>query len=246
MTSREGPAPLPASPAPAIPPPSRSVWRRYGPMAALAIILVAAAALRLAGISWDENTHLHPDERFLTMVEGGLRLPASLGEYFNTETSPLNPHNANFTFFVYGTLPIFLVRYLADWTSQLGYDQVHLVGRAASTLFDLISLVLLYALGKRLYGRTVGLIAALLGAFTVLLIQHAHFFVVDLFASTFVVAGLYLAVRAQDEGKLFDYAVFGVCVGAATGSTWFHPKSRRGTDGATWLAATPGLVTAVA
>jgi len=218
MTSRVGPAPLPASPPPAIPPPSRSAWRRYGPTAALALILVAAAALRLSGINWDENTHLHPDERFLTMVEGGLRLPASLGEYFNTGTSPLNPHNASFTFFVYGTLPIFLVRYLADWTSQLGYDQVHLVGRAASTLFDLISLVLLYALGKRLYGRTVGLIAALLGAFTVLLIQHAHFFVVDLFASTFVVAGLYLAVRAQDEGKLFDYAVFGVCVGAAMAS----------------------------
>jgi 4-amino-4-deoxy-L-arabinose transferase-like glycosyltransferase len=200
--------------------PGRSWWdglRRHWPIAALALILLVAAVLQLSGIAWDEYAS-HPDERFLTMVETGLQLPQNLGEYFNTQSSRLNPHNANYTFFVYGTLPIFIVRYLAEWTSQIGYDQVHLLGRAASTAFDLVSLVLLYALGKRLYGRTVGVLAAFLGAFTVLLIQHAHFFVVDLFASTFVVAGLYLAVRAQDEGKLYDYALFGVCVGAAMAS----------------------------
>jgi hypothetical protein len=85
-------------------------------------------------------------------------------------------------------------------------------------MFDLISLILLYALGARLYSRKVGLLAALLGAFTVLLIQHAHFFVVDPFANTFVIAGLYLAVRAQDEGGLLDYGLFGVAVGAAAAS----------------------------
>jgi hypothetical protein len=152
------------------------------------------------------------------MVETGLRLPASLAEYFDTARSPLNPHNSGFTFFVYGTFPIFFVRLAAGWLSQLGYDEVHLVGRAASTTFDLLSLLLLYALGTRLYNRKVGLLAALLGAFTVLLIQHAHFFVVDPFANTFVIAGLYLAVRAQDEGGLLDYGLFGVAVGAAAAS----------------------------
>jgi YYY domain-containing protein len=193
-------------------------WREAWPVAALTLILLVAAVLRLSGIAWDETTHLHPDERFLTMVETGLQLPQSIGEFFDTQTSRLNPFNANYTFFVYGTFPIFFVRYLAEWTSQIGYDQVHLLGRAASALFDLISLVLLYALGRRLYGRTVGVLAALLGAFTVLLIQHSHFFVVDLFASTFVIAGLYLAVRAQDEGRLRDYALFGVCLGAGMAS----------------------------
>src|SRR3970282_1235713 len=59
---------------------------------------------------------------------------------------------------------------------------------------------------------------AFLGAFTVLLIQHAHFFVVDPFANTFIVAGLYLAVRAQDEGGPPDYLLVGACVGAAAAS----------------------------
>lgn len=200
------------------PSPSRRRWLDLAPLVLLVLVLLMAAALRLSGLDWDETAHLHPDERFLTMVETGLRLPSSLAEYFDTARSPLNPHNSGYTFFVYGTFPIFLVRYLAGWVSQVGYDQVHLVGRAASTFFDLLSLILLYALGSRLYSRTVGLIAALLGAFTVLLIQHAHFFVVDPFANTFIVAGLYLAVRAQDEGRLLDYALFGACVGAAAAS----------------------------
>ncbi len=185
---------------------------------ALTAILLTAAALRLSGINWDENTHLHPDERFLTMVETALRIPAGLGEYFDTARSPFNPHNANFGFFVYGTFPVFLVRLLAEGLSQVGYDEVHLVGRAAAAGFDLITLALLYALGKRLYGHGIGLLAALLGAFTVLLIQHSHFFVVDPFANALVVAGLWFAVRAQQDGRLLDHVLFGVCVGAATAS----------------------------
>src|SRR3990170_4487830 len=123
----------------------RSMRGRWAELALLGI-LVAAAALRFTGLNWDENNHLHPDERFLTMVETGLLLPASLSEYFNTDVSTLNPHNVGFGFFVYGTLPIFLVRYLAEWLGQLGYDQVHLIGRATSGVFDLVGLVLLYAI----------------------------------------------------------------------------------------------------
>jgi len=201
-----------------VPAAARSRRRNLLPLVGLVVVLLVAAALRLSGLAWDEGAHLHPDERFLTMVETGLQLPSSLAEYFDTARSPLNPHNSGYTFFVYGTFPIFLVRLAAGWIGQLGYDEVHLVGRAASSLFDLLSLVLLYALGARLYSRKVGLLAAFLGAFTVLLIQHAHFFVVDPFANTFIVAGLYLAVRAQDEGGLPDYLLFGACVGAAAAS----------------------------
>jgi len=195
----------------------RGEWSAKSSLA-LALVLLTAGVLRFSGLDWDEGTHLHPDERFLTMVETGLRLPESIGEYLDTSRSPLNPHNAGYTFFVYGTFPVFLVRYVAEWLAQVGYDEVHLVGRALSGVFDLVALALLYALGSRLYGRVVGLLAAALGAFTVLLLQHAHFFVVDPFANAFIVAGLYLAVRAQDEGRLWDYALFGVCVGAAMAS----------------------------
>ncbi len=206
------PPPLEVSP-PA--PRSRTPPRDWLHDGLLVVILLIGAYLRLTGINWDEYTHLHPDERFLTMVESSLQLPGSVAEYFDTATSPLNPHNTGHGFFVYGTLPIFLVRYLAEALGQAGYDQVHLVGRAVSAVFDLVSIVFVYLLGERLYRRRVGLLAAALLAFSPLLIQHAHFFVVDPFLNTFITAGLYFAVLAQAKGRWLDYSLFGMVLGMA-------------------------------
>lgn len=185
---------------------------------ALGVVMAAAAALRFVGLNWDENQHLHPDERFLTMVETSIRPPASLGEYFDTDASPLNPHNAGHGFFVYGTFPVFLVRYLGEYLGRTGYDEIHLVGRAAAATFDLVSVFLLFLIGARLYDGRVGLAAAALAAGTPLLIQHAHFFVVDSFTLTFTLAAFYFAVRAGDEWRWTHELLFGLAVGLAMAS----------------------------
>src|SRR6266545_2437965 len=53
------------------------VWiERYWKLALLAILLLAGL-LRMRGLNWDESQHLHPDERFLTMVESAIKLPDS-------------------------------------------------------------------------------------------------------------------------------------------------------------------------
>jgi hypothetical protein len=64
---------------------------RPGRAVALALLLLAAAWLRLSGLDWDQGQHLHPDERFLTMVATDIRWPRSLAAYFDTGHSPLNP-----------------------------------------------------------------------------------------------------------------------------------------------------------
>ncbi|HEY4723652.1 MAG TPA: DUF2298 domain-containing protein, partial [Anaerolineae bacterium] len=46
-------------------------------------------------------------------VSAAIRLPDSLAQYFDSKASPLNPYNNDFGFFVYGDLPIFIVRYTA-------------------------------------------------------------------------------------------------------------------------------------
>ncbi len=198
--------------------PSRRDWRPSLYEVILILVLLLGAVLRFSGLNWDQDTHLHPDERFLTMVESSIRFPDSLGEYFNTEASPLNPRNAGHGFFVYGTLPIFLVRFLAALFDMARYDQVYLVGRAAAGLFDLITIALIYGTAARLYSKRVGILAAAFTATAVLLIQHAHFFVVDTFATTFVVAGFYFAVSVLDDGELKDYALFGITLGMAVAS----------------------------
>jgi len=185
---------------------------------ALVAILAIGAWLRLTGVAWDENQHMHPDERFLSMVETSIRPPESLSQYFNTDESPLNPHNVGHGFFVYGTLPIFLVRFLAEWTNNAGYDQVTIVGRVVSALFDLCSIYLIYRLGAGLHRRRVGLLAALFYALSVLAIQHAHFFVVESFTTAFLLACMWFAVRVQQRGAWADYLLFGLSLGMAVAS----------------------------
>ena len=68
---------------------------------AIAAILVAAAILRLYNINWDGGQHLHPDERFLIMVDTGIHWPSNILQYFDSAHSPLNPYNNNFGNFVY-------------------------------------------------------------------------------------------------------------------------------------------------
>jgi YYY domain-containing protein len=201
-----------------LPMPSLKTIRDRAPGLILLAILVLATALRVTGLDWDEYSHIHPDERFLTMVETSLQIPGSVGDYFNTEESTFNPHNVGHGFFVYGTFPIFLVRIIGELLTKTGYDQISLVGRAISALFDVTSVYLLFLIAMRLYRRRVALLAALFASLSVLLIQHSHFFVVDPMANTFILTGLYFAIRVYDTGRFSDYLIFGVSLGLSVAS----------------------------
>ena len=161
----------------------------------LFLVLAAGAYFRFSGMNWDENEHLHPDERFLTMVESSLEPVKSIGDYFNTETSTLNPNNRGYGFYVYGTLPIFIVRYLAEYLGKSGYDQVFLVGRYASAFVDLLTVFLVFLIVERLYRKPLmAVLAAAFSAFTVMQIQLSHYFTVDTFTNFFTFLAIYFAV----------------------------------------------------
>ncbi|MBN1922988.1 MAG: glycosyltransferase family 39 protein [Anaerolineae bacterium] len=208
--------------------------------------------MRIYDLDWDEGTHLHPDERYLTMVTAALTVPESPQQYWDTTTSPLNPENRGFGGYVYGTLPLFAARAAGTWLDQAcsenppllpqlvrqllfgpnqlcyvgqytGYAGVHLVGRYLSTAADLLTLVALVLLARRLFGERVALLAGLLYAFAVLPIQHAHFFVVDSFATVFVTWTLYLSVVATNPRRDWVLLLAGITTGLAVAckiSTW--------------------------
>ncbi len=213
----------------------------------LLLILGAAAALRFQGLNWDQNTHLHPDERFITMVATALGWPQSLGEYFDTAASPLNPYNRNFGTYVYGTFPLFLTKFVAEKLLDMpGYDRIFLVGRALSALLDLGTVLVVFFIGRRLYGTGVGLLAAGLLAFTVLHIQQAHFWTVDAPGTFLVTLGLYFAVELAFGGRAFpallglglsfglalatkiNLGLFGVIAALAWALRWLHLRGRPG------------------
>lgn len=162
----------------------------------LLIILVIGAYFRFTGLNWDANQHLHPDERFLTMVASSIAPLENPGDYFDTEKSTLNPNNRGYGFYVYGTLPLFIVRGAADLLNQTGYDEIFLVGRALSGFFDLLTVYLVYLIVIRLYKKPqMALIAAALTAGSVMQIQLSHYFAVDTFTTFFVTGAAFFAVR---------------------------------------------------
>jgi YYY domain-containing protein len=197
-------------------------------------ILLAGAYFRFVGIDWDEQQHLHPDERFLTMVEAAIQLPKNIGQYFDSQTSPLNPYNNNFGLFVYGDLPIVFTKVVAAGLDSLCYNtpahacidqnnnnpfsysdygHVYLLGRVLSALFDLGTLIWLFLIARKLYDVRIALLATALGAAAVLNIQQAHFFTVDTFATFFVAATFYFIVRLSETNSWKDTIAVGLGAG---------------------------------
>jgi uncharacterized membrane protein len=187
-------------------------------VAGLIAVLLIGAVLRFTGLNWDENQHLHPDERFLTMVETAIAWPTGMGEYFDSARSPLNPYNRGYDTFVYGTLPLFLTKAAGDLVKMPGYDGVHLVGRALSALFDLGSVALIFLIGRRLYSNRVGLLAALLLSLSVLNIQQSHFFTVDTFATFFVALFFFFIIQVAENGSLASFLLAGAALGLSLAS----------------------------
>ena len=188
----------------------------------LILILMVAAYFRFNGINWDDNHHMQPDERYITMVADQIRSVSSISEYFNTATSTLNPLNHGS--YTYGMLPLFITRAVAVLVGMANYDGITLVGRFMSGLFDLAAVWMLYLLGKRIFNRRTGILAAALAAAAVLPIQLSHYLAVDSFSTVFVVASFYFALQAvpltEPEEKfsrlnLVSFGVFGFIVGLA-------------------------------
>jgi len=232
--------PIPPQEAAALRPAAGSRCRRLGgvlfDLVLLALICIGIA-WRFSWVNWNQSTDLNPDEYGLTSNLTQLSIPKSLGDYFNTRVSPISPYQkydvlgnpttsgAN-NGFVWGQWPITILRWFAEQTSNTGYDDLRLLGRRLSSFCDVLTLLLLFLIGRRLYGRRTGLLASALGALAVLEIQYSHFLTVDNFALFFSTAAMFAAVQASkeresDSRKLSSwvwYALFGVSFGMTMAS----------------------------
>src|SRR5205814_5742439 len=166
--------------------------------------------------TWDADTHQHPDERFMTIVSSGVKVPPSIGNYFDTQHSTINPYVNGQDRYAYGQLPLTLTRIVAEWTGQTSYETIYKAGRALSTLADLGTILFAWLLARRVFGVRTAHLTALLLALTVLDIQLAHYFAVDTFAAFFSAAALYFGQRAWQRESLLDAGLAGVMVGMAT------------------------------
>ncbi|HEX7042212.1 MAG TPA: glycosyltransferase family 39 protein [Patescibacteria group bacterium] len=162
------------------------------------LIISIGIFFRFIGINWDQGFHLHPDERFLTMVGIASKIPPDFFTYLNPSLSTLNPTNNNFSFFVYGIFPITLTKILALLLNFNSYNNFTLVGRFLSGYFDILTIIIIFLFTRDLelktkIPRTTKYFASFAYSITVFAIQLSHFFTVDIFLNFFMFASVYLA-----------------------------------------------------
>ncbi|MFL5734785.1 MAG: ArnT family glycosyltransferase, partial [Chloroflexia bacterium] len=207
-----------------------SLWVRHRTLIALVAILIVAAFFRFYGRDFDQDTHQHPDERFIVDQTLGLSWPTTSAQFFDVANSPLNLRRAG-KHYPYGSLPVYLTKGVA-WAVDtylppdslhgkgwwLGYEGVTKIGRMLAGFFDLITVLLVFLIARRLYSRTAGLIAAALVGFAVTHIQIAHFYASDAFLVTFMMGALYFAVVLMQRPSLRAATGVGLCIGLAVAS----------------------------
>ena len=193
------------------------IWR-FGPWLLLATALLVGAWFRFTGLDWDSSTHLHPDERHITITTAQVQWPESPLQYFDTETSPLNPYNQGVGSFVYGTLPMFVTKAAAGIVDKDAYDGIHLVGRFLTASLDVLTILLVFLIARRLSGRWGGALAAALYACAVQAIQQAHFYTADTWVTFFATFALWWALRWQEDGRWYNLVGVSVIAGMALAS----------------------------
>jgi YYY domain-containing protein len=172
-------------------------------LVALFAVALVALWLRLFDINWDANTHLHPDERKITLVAQCLGLK-SVPAGCQPVPDPANPY-----FFAYGSFPMYLLALVAHGLAHLfagrpglptdggtfdDYNHFTLVGRALSALFDTGTVLVVGFTVRRLATRWWGVFAAAFVAFTAFEIQLSHFYAVDTVLTFFVTLTLFGAL----------------------------------------------------
>ena len=178
---------------------------------------MVALALRLYGLSWDEGFGWtpHPDERAILFKVIELELPplGDLSVLLDAEQSPWNPG-----WFPYGSFPLYLIKLVDILFGDLpvvGFEDLRVPARAVSALADVVTILVTYLIGRAIWSRATGLLAAGLVSFAVIHIQLSHFFAVDTLMALFATATLYFLLRVARWGRYSDSALAGLCIGLA-------------------------------
>ncbi len=188
--------------------------------AGLAGIVLAGLALRLAGITYGLPVLLYPDEWYV--VTPALHVAT---------TGSLDPVRLDYgSAYIYGLAVVFrlaaMVGLIPPLASLPAYDlinrpdyypvaSVFLLARVVATVINLLGVVLLYRVGRRLFGPAVGLLAAAFLSLSWLGVQMARYGVTESALTTTVVVALWATLRVLERASWQRVAVAALVVGVA-------------------------------
>ena len=211
----------------------------------LGLTVLAGLTLRTWNLNFDKGIGSHPDERSTACFYApSLALPKSWDEFKDPHRSPLNPlwdrQRQERRGFTYGHFPLYLgvlagetLHKLAPLAETARFPEqivermraanqacggIAVAGRLVIALLDTWTILLLFFLGRRIYGPGAGLLAAIFYAFTAQAIQLSHFFAMDPASTTFTVLAVLGAVKMVQERTWRAVALTGVAAGLAVAS----------------------------
>ncbi len=211
----------------------------------LLIMLLAGLTLRVWNVNFDQGIGSHPDERSTACFYAPrIHLPQSWDEFWDVKRSPLNPlwnvQENRREGFTYGHFPLYLGVANANLLHALAPIGVWLhaptaatdlmaradkdcsalavAGRLVIALLDTLTILLLFLLGRRVFGAGAGLLAAVLYAFTAQAVQLSHFFAMDPASTTFTVLAVLGGVMMVQERTLRAAVLTGMGAGLAIAS----------------------------
>lgn len=176
----------------------------------LIIIIVLGGILRFTNLNWDSYLAFHPDERNIAWAVTRIH-------FFDQ----MNPK-----FFAYGGLPIYLYRAIAEavafiakdasWLAEWG--KIAVLGRYISAILSTISLYLSYRVGTLFFSPAVGLLTALLLAFSPWAIREAHFATTETSLVFFLLVLLLLSYHYVKNPTRYTAIKIGYMLGLAIGA----------------------------
>ncbi|MBM3292884.1 MAG: glycosyltransferase family 39 protein [Candidatus Aminicenantes bacterium] len=191
----------------------KTVW----PTAAFLILLVLAGTTRFRGLAWGLPHTYHVDENWFA------------GKAMQFFGGDLNPR-----FFHVPTLHMYMIAGLwrsyylagrtvgafrspADFEAAFARDPTvfYLIGRSLSALLSIGTILLLYLIGTRMYGRRAGFLAALLLVFALDHNRISHDMLPDVPMVFFLVLSFWFIWKIRTGGRTRDYLLAGLAAGIA-------------------------------
>ncbi len=197
---------------------------------ALIGLVAVGLGLRVWGITFGLPYLYHPDEPLgvdvgINMVRTGNLNPDSFGYgslffYLNALAYAIYYVAGHFIGLFRAPADLPQLERLALGVGRAVMPTEMLAGRGVSLLAGILCIPLVYWLGKRLSGRSVGILAAALAALSPTLVIHSQYVTPNMLVTMMSLVALVTLVRLTPHARARDFVLAGVALGAAIASKY--------------------------
>ncbi|OGR67266.1 MAG: hypothetical protein A2081_01335 [Elusimicrobia bacterium GWC2_61_19] len=202
--------------------------RRLRTGAALALILICAAALRLSWVTWSLPNRFHTatyncdESTALTALQG--MDPAKLDFNPVSDKLPYALSEGTFNIYTYGALlKVLSALKYATLTPDKDFYYSHigemaklfLAGRLLSVFYGLLTVMAVFILARNMFGPLAGLLAAFFTAIMPAHVVHSRYIIMNVPGVFWIVLAFIFMKNIVDKGELRDYVLAGVSTGLA-------------------------------